>query len=95
MFIVVSIVLCGVAAGYVLRHSDIKIVRHLVTLLVWALLFLLGAEIGSDPKIISGLSSLGLQALVLACGSLLGSLAGAWALWRYALGCGKEDGREG
>ncbi|MGM9705504.1 MAG: LysO family transporter [Prevotella sp.] len=95
MFVIVSIMLCGVAAGYALRHHNIRKVQSLITVLIWALLFLLGAEIGSDPYILSGLSGLGGQALLLACGGLMGSLIGAWALWRWAQGRGKEARDEG
>ena len=43
-------------------------------LLIWVLLFLLGIEVGSNPRIISGLQTLGLEAIVLTFGGSLGSV---------------------
>ena len=62
-----------------------------VTVLIWALLFLLGVEVGGNRKIISALPSLGLDALVIAVLSTVGSCLLAWVLWRYIKSCKKES----
>ena len=47
------------------------------------LLFLLGIEVGANPRIINGLQTLGLEAVILTLGGSAGSVLFAWALWRY------------
>ena len=47
------------------------------------LLFLLGIEVGGNPRIVNGLQTLGLEAIVLTIGGCAGSVLFAWALWRY------------
>lgn len=85
MFTVILLMLCGVAAGFVFRRRRLGVIRHLVTLLIWLLLFILGVEVGSDERIIRGLHTLGLEALVITLGGTLGSVAGAWMLWKYVV----------
>ena len=89
MLIIVSIMLCGIGLGYLLRGRNTGVVSKIITVLIWALLFLLGIEVGSNPKIIGGLQTLGLEALLLTiCGSI-GSILAAWALWNHVSKGGK------
>lgn len=74
--------LCGIAVGRLLRGRQTGIVSHIITVLIWALLFLLGVEVGANPKIISGLQTLGLEALILTIGGSIGSVFAAWLLWK-------------
>ena len=81
MLIIVSIMLCGIGLGCLLRGRNTAAVSKIITVLIWALLFLLGIEVGSNPKIIGGLQTLGVEALVLTIGGSIGSVLAAWALW--------------
>ena len=74
MLKIVMIMLCGIGTGYLLRNKKMSFIGRIITALIWVLLFLLGIEVGSNPRIISGLQTLG--------GSL-GSALFAWALWKY------------
>lgn len=80
MLIIVSIMLCGIGLGCLLRGRNTAAVSKIITVLIWALLFLLGIEVGSNPKIIGGLQTLGVEALVLTIGGSIGSVLAAWAL---------------
>ena len=73
------IMLCGIGTGYLLRNKKMSFIGRIITALIWVLLFLLGIEVGSNPRIISGLQTLGLEAIALTLGSALF----AWALWKY------------
>lgn len=84
MFTVISLMLAGIAAGFLLRRRKTGAVRRIVTVLIWALLFLLGVEVGGNERIVRSLHTLGLEALAIATASTLGSVASAWALWRWA-----------
>ena len=81
--------LCGIAVGRLLRGRQPGFVSHIITVLIWALLFLLGVEVGANPKIISGLQTLGLEALILTIGGSIGSVFAAWLLWKQVSKGGK------
>ena len=74
--------LCGIGTGYLLRHQKMGGFGKVITMLIWLLLFLLGLEVGSNPRIVNGLQTLGLEAVVLALAGSAGSVLFAWALWR-------------
>ena len=84
MLKVVAIMLCGMGAGYLLRKCRLGFVSVLVTVLIWLLLFFLGVEVGANPRIISAIQDLGLEVLLLSVAGIAGSVALAWALWRFA-----------
>lgn len=71
------------AVGFLLRKRRLRVVPHAVTVLIWALLFLLGMEVGSNPQVIEGITSLGLEALWLSLAGLAGTVLFSWALWRW------------
>ena len=83
MLIVVSLMLCGIAVGYMLRNKNTRIVSRIITVLIWLLLFLLGIEVGSNPRIVMGMQTLGIEALVLTIGGAVGTIIFSWLLWKY------------
>lgn len=82
MLKIVLIMLLGVVVGRCLRRFRICWLPRVITLLVWALLFLLGIEVGSDSRVVSGIGTLGLEALLLSAGGIAGSVFLAWMMWR-------------
>lgn len=83
MLKIVAIMLSGMAVGFLMRKRRLCVVPHLVTVLIWLLLFLLGVEVGSNPQVINGITSLGLEALWQSVAGLAGTIAFSWALWRW------------
>ena len=83
MLIVVMIMLCGIAMGYLLRNKNTRIVSRIITALIWLLLFLLGIEVGSNPRIVMGMQTLGIEALLLTIGGAVGTIIFSWLLWKY------------
>ena len=83
MLIVVSLMLCGIAVGYMLRNKNTHIVSRIITVLIWLLLFLLGIEVGSNPRIVMGMQTLGIEAMLLTIGGAVGTTLCAWLLWIY------------
>lgn len=75
--------LSGMAVGVLLRKRRLRIVPHAVTVLIWLLLFFLGVEVGGNPQVINGITSLGLEALWLSIAGLAGTVAFSWALWHW------------
>ena len=82
MLQIICMMAAGIGVGWLLRRHNFKIVGILLTILVWALLFFLGIEVGENEQIINSLQNLGLEALVLSLAGTAGSIACAWALWR-------------
>ena len=87
----VAIILSGIAVGFLLRKRRLRVVPHAVTVLIWALLFFLGVEVGENPQVINGISSLGLEALWLSLAGIAGTVLFSWALWRWVY-CKKKGG---
>ena len=83
MLIIVAIMFCGSAVGYLLRNHSLRLIPQAIILLIWLLLFFLGVEVGENPRIIAGLKDLGLEAVWLSVMGIVGSVLLAWALWRY------------
>lgn len=83
MLKIVAIMLSGMAVGFLLRKRRLRLVPHAVTVLIWLLLFFLGVEVGENPQVINGISSLGLEALWLSLTGIVGTVLFSWALWRW------------
>ena len=83
MLQIILIMAAGIAAGWLLRKLSFKFINTLLIVLVWALLFFLGVEVGENQQIIDSLKDLGLEALLLSIAGTAGSIALAWALWKF------------
>lgn len=75
--------LTGMLIGYLLRNKRFTWISKVITLLIWLLLFLLGIDVGGNESIISGLHTIGLEALIITIAALLGSVIGARLLWSW------------
>ena len=84
MLWIVAIMICGMAVGWLLRGRFSKAVERAINVLIWLLLFLLGVEVGGNKRIVNGIATLGLEALLLAMAGCAGSALLAWALWRWS-----------
>ena len=69
-------------SGHFLRKRKLKGLSIAIRMVVWALLFLLGLEVGGNKEILHALPSLGVEALLIAVFGVLGSVLLAWLLWR-------------
>lgn len=83
MFVVILVMMSGILAGRLLRRRRLDFLPRVVMFFIWVLLFLLGVEVGSNPKIIESLSAIGIEAVVIAFAGTLGSVVLACILWRY------------
>ena len=81
--------LAGMLAGYVLRRKRLAMIQPAITVLIWALLYLLGVEVGGNEAIINSLHTLGMEAAVMTIGGTLGSVTAALLLWK-ALARGRK-----
>ena len=83
MFTVITCMLGGMLLGFLLRRHRLSGVQHVITALIWLLLFLLGVEVGGNRRIVEGLATLGLEAAVLTVAALAGSCLTGGALWAW------------
>lgn len=83
MFKVLALMILGIGVGYIFRKRNLSFISKLITVLIWILLFVLGLEVGSNPQIVSNLGKLGLDALIITVGALLGSIILAALLWKF------------
>lgn len=84
MFIVILIMIAGIAVGRLLRHRRLRYLGNVTNMLIWVLLFLLGVEVGSDERIVNGIATLGVEAVVVAIAGVAGSAALASGLWLWS-----------
>lgn len=84
MLTVILIMLAGIGTGFLLRPKKLKFTGNIITVLIWALLFLLGVEVGSNERIVKGIHTLGLEAIVISVFAVAGSCGAAWLLWKFA-----------
>ena len=73
----------GIAAGWLLRGRIPGGLGRVIDALIWALLFLLGVEVGSDETIFSGIAGLGSEAILVAGAGVAGSAALSLLLWKW------------
>lgn len=86
MLKIILLMACGILVGRMLRKKPLGWLSPLTTVLIWALLFLLGIKVGGNQHLIHSLSRLGFEAVVLAVGGSLGSAVLARWLWHHAKG---------
>ena len=81
MLVIFAVIIGGIATGRLLIGRRLAFVPRLITVIIWALLFLLGVEVGSDPAVVGSLATLGGAALAIFALSVA-----AWLLWRRIRG---------
>lgn len=83
MLLIIGLMASGILFGYLFRKQNRSWITKLITILIWLLLFLLGVDVGSNEMIMSGLHTLGLEALIITLAAVLGSIIGARILWSW------------
>ena len=86
MLVIFAVIIGDIATGRLLIGRRLAFVPRLITVIIWALLFLLGVEVGSDPAVVGSLATLGGAALAIFALSVAGSIFAAWLLWRRIRG---------
>ena len=71
-----AFLLLGGIIGFVFRHKEpfLHVATKATNIIILIMIFFMGLSIGLNKHIVSSLSSLGWQALVLSAGSILGSI---------------------
>lgn len=86
MYIFVLLMLAGGVFGYFMRRCTAVNPMAIITWLVWALLLLLGIEVGANDSLMKSLPAIGITGAVIAVAGTLGSCSLAWLLWKWVKG---------
>jgi len=84
MLVLFAVILGGIVTGRLLQSRRLAFVSRLIAVIIWALLFLLGLEVGSDPAVVGGMATLGRTAFVIFVFSV-GVLLSNFAFNTYAM----------
>ena len=83
----------GMFVGYLLQFKR-KALATLSIATTWSLcllIFLLGVSVGTNESIVRALGRLGIQALILSTGGILGSVLVAWLVARTGFDLGGHE----
>ncbi len=75
--------IAGIVCGYLLRSKKLSFVPRVIEYSIFALLLFLGIFVGANPEVMDNLTSIGLDAAIIASGATLGSMIVAWALYHF------------
>lgn len=92
MLTIILFMATGILIGKILRKHNLSFLSKIINVLIWALLFLLGVEVGGDERIITGIANLGAEAVGISVAAVTGSTIFAWVLWKWS-NKAKEDNR--
>lgn len=73
MLVLFAVIFGGIVTGRLLQSRRLAFVSRLIAVIIWALLFLLGLEVGSDPAVVGGMATLGRTAFVIFVFSVAGA----------------------
>ncbi len=83
MFKIIGFMFVGMITGHLFKNKQMSWIGKVITVLIWLLLFLLGVDVGANQMIIRGLRTIGIDALIITIGAVLGSVIGARLLWSW------------
>lgn len=83
MLLIIALMVSGIVLGYLFRDKKLGFIRRLISLAIFALLFLLGVSVGSNARIMDNLPDIGLDALVITLGAVAGSVLCAWGIYKF------------
>lgn len=84
MITVLLLMTLGFIFGYILRNKSTFILfsNKATTLIIYILLFFLGIGVGLNKTIVSNMVNIGLKAIIITFGALLGSLILAYITYK-------------
>lgn len=91
MLILFAVIFGGILTGRLLAGRRLGFMSRLIGVIIWALLFLLGVEVGANPDVAQGMTTLGRNAFVIFAFSVAGSIVAAWFLERWIRAKGGMD----
>lgn len=82
MLSIICVMFAGMGIGFLFRKIEwLQKTEKTISYTIFAMLFILGISVGSNPLIIQNIGQFGWQAAILAVSSLFGSILAAWAVY--------------
>ncbi len=84
MLLEIGLIVVGVPLGYAVHKKSfaVKLTNHALSAIIYALLFLIGLNLGGDEDLLSRMGELGLQGIVIGVLAALGSIFTVCFLFR-------------
>ncbi len=96
--LIISIMLLGVGVGTLLRVGGVekyrKYLGSIISAIVFLLLFVLGWAIGGNQLLLDGIATLGVEALIITIGAVVGSVLCAWAVHRIFFSSSNDNNND-
>lgn len=83
MLVVIGALFIGVISGYFLQKKKTLNINKPIMVLICILLFILGVEVGENETILQNFDTIGVEALIITGGAVLGSILLSWLLWYF------------
>ena len=85
MYIVLGLMALGIIIGLAIQNKEklVRAVDPMINVSIYGLLFLLRMSVGVNKTIINNLDTLGVQALILTLGAVLGSVVLALFTYKF------------
>lgn len=84
MYTALFLLFAGTLIGYIIRNKKklIAVSEKMLTVSIYTLLLVLGVSVGANREIVSNIETIGLKALLLTIGAVLGSISLSLLLYR-------------
>jgi uncharacterized membrane protein YbjE (DUF340 family) len=85
MVIILIVLTAGIILGFLMRKHErmIRTADRIMNWTIYLLLFLLGISVGVNETIISNIHTIGVRALVLTAGAIVGSVIVSYIVSRF------------
>ncbi|MBN2514948.1 MAG: LysO family transporter [Deltaproteobacteria bacterium] len=85
MIVILTVLTGGIILGFLMRNHEmmIRIADRIMSWSIYLLLFLLGISVGVNETIIRNIHTIGVRALVLTAGGILGSVIVSYIVSRF------------
>lgn len=86
MFIVLAIIVVGILIGSQIRYEKApSILSKTLNVIIYVLLLVMGIAVGGNKDIVNNLSTIGLKALIITLGAVIGSCICAAVIYKKFL----------
>ncbi len=92
MWVEVGLIVSGIPVGYALRKKPlaVNITNHALSIVIYALLFLIGLSLGSNDDLLARFTELGVQGVLIGILCSSGSIFVTWLIYNVIFKASKS-----